>query len=424
MIFSITLVENSGKITTRVFDGTSVNLGRSASNDVRPDPLIHNQVSRHHGRIEVSGGAVHFVDLHSTQGSYLGTHRIEGRQQLRLGDLITLGKDGPRVHVAWPMERVTGKEGTHYRRPSGSPAFPLAFSEGFLHRFDHYTRIAIGGFGEVWRTVERGNAKTPLAIKLMHPSLLAPDALTEDDREALVARFSREARITHLLSQSGAPSIVPVHDFGDDPQRDFIYIIMEHIQGYSLDKLIRPQTLLPTGRVCRYLRDIARGLDAAHNFRWTNEAGRSSRGVIHRDIKPNNLLIEEKTDKGWIVDFGVAGIQEGGDRLTATNITIGTHHFLPPEALEQSLYNEATDLWGFNMTLFVTLSGGRFPFPLDMKSEVIRARYRESQIPLTTFRADVPQPLADAIHRSLSPKPADRVQTAGEWIEILEKHAV
>ncbi|MCC5875409.1 MAG: protein kinase [Candidatus Sumerlaeia bacterium] len=104
-------------------------------------------------------------------------------------------------------------------------------------------------------------------------------------------------------------------------------------------------------------------------------------------------------------------------------MTICTHHFLPPESLQEGVYNLATDLWGFNMTFFVTFSGGRFPFPLDMGGEVIRARHYENFTPMTTFRIDLPPVLVEALHRSLSKDPEKRVQSAREWIDILEPFA-
>lgn len=420
MHYSVTLIETTGRITTQVFSDTDVEVGRSSSNQVRPDPLTHNQVSRHHGRISrEKDGSLVYTDLDSTQGSWMANQRVRGATRLRHGDVITLGKDGPRIHITLDQGRVTGKRGTHLRQHTNSPAFPLALSSNFVTRFQKYARVAVGGFGEIWKTTDRETGKR-LAIKLMHPSLLAPDALDEQDRDSLVARFSREARLTHLLTAGNSPSIVPVLDFGDDYQRDFLYIIMEHIEGPSLDRIIQPDNLLSPGKICRYMLDIARGLEAAHKFKWTDETGNSSRGILHRDIKPNNLIIEEKTDRAWICDFGVASIMEGGERLTATNITIGTHHFLPPESLQEGVYNTATDLWGFNMTFFVTFSGGRFPFPLDMGGEVIRTRNYENFTPITTFRIDLPPGLTEALHRSLNKDPEKRVQSATEWIGILE----
>ncbi|MCC5876981.1 MAG: FHA domain-containing protein, partial [Candidatus Sumerlaeia bacterium] len=302
MLYAITLIETSGRTITQVFKNSEAEVGRSSSNHIRPDPLTHNQVSRHHASLVPGGdGTLLYTDLDSTQGSWMANQRIRGTARLRHGDVITLGKDGPRIHVTLEQGRVTGKRGTHLRQHTNSPAFPLSLSHSFVNRFDRYVRVAVGGFGEIWKTTDRETGKN-LAIKLMHPSLLAPDALDEQDRDSLVARFSREARLTHLLTAGNAPSIVPVFDFGDDPQRDFLYIIMEHIEGPSLDRLIQPGNLLPPGKICRYMIDVARGLEAAHNFKWTDEHGNSSRGILHRDIKPNNIVILEKTDHAWIVD--------------------------------------------------------------------------------------------------------------------------
>jgi serine/threonine protein kinase len=422
MAICVTLVENNGRVTSQVFDKEKVTIGRSAVNDVRPDPILHSQVSRVHGSVALQpDGTYCYEDLGSTQGSYFEGRELRAPLKLKRGDSVVLGKDGPRLCFTWGTPRVTGRDGTHYKAQRPTPAFPLAFSEAFFDRFRRYEKIAAGGFGEVWSTVSEEDGRR-LAIKLMHPSLLAPDALNDEDRASLVARFSREARLTFLLSRSGAPSIVKVHDYGDDPARDFIYIIMDHVVGYSFDRIITPKEPLSLARVARYMSDVARGLDAAHNFVWTLEDGVKRRGVLHRDIKPNNLLIEEATDKCWIVDFGVAGIQEGGDRLTATNITVGTHHFLPPESIADGTYDVGTDLWGFTMTLFVALSGGRFPFPLDIKADSIRAQYEATYTSLRRFRPDLPEELVQAIDRSLEAAPSRRIQSAADWVRQLSPY--
>src|SRR5690606_4010044 len=125
----------------------------------------------------------------------------------------------------------------------------------------------------------------------------------------LIRRFVREAELTHALHISGCPSIVPVHFWGDDPDRDFLFIVMDYVEGESLDKTIFKYDMIPESKACRYLLHVIQGLDYAHTFEWLNEEGGVLKGVVHRDIKPNNILVDSKTDHAWLVDFGIAGIQ-------------------------------------------------------------------------------------------------------------------
>ncbi len=416
-----TIIERNGKVISSVFQKEEIFGGRSSSNEIRIDPTVYTQVSRKHCRISrIDDDNYLFEDLGSTHGSYIDGRPIKGEYKLKRGDVITLGRDGPAVAITWPFPRVTGQEGTHLRlRVRHSASFPLAFSDGFIDRFDYYEKLASGGFGEVWRGIPIDGGR-PLAIKLMHPELLDPDNLREDDRESLIRRFAREARVTHLLSESGAPAIVRVHSWGDDPFRDYLYIIMDLIEGQSLDKLIFRRPMMAPEVVATYMAQIARGLEAAHNFIWQDDNDKTLKGVVHRDIKPNNLIIEEDNRLAWIVDFGVAGIQEGGERLTATNITVGTYQFLPLESIEENLITPATDLWGFAVTMYLTLSRGRFPYVGRQRSELVQAIRHGEMIPITAYRNDLSQDWMDMLSKSLNPNPEQRVQSAGEWADFLE----
>jgi len=416
----LTLVERNGRIVSRVFDQDEIHLGRSSTNDLAPDPVLYNQVSRKHGKVtRVAKDRFTYEDLGSTQGSWFEGRELKDRLILRRGDIVTLGKDGPSISFNWPQDRITGREGTHFRtRLRTSPSFPLVFSPGFLKTYKYYEKIAAGGFGEVWKgTPHDGSAAR--AIKLLHPSLLDPGNLKEEDRLSLIQRFSREAKITHSLSGSGAPNIPRVFDWGDDADRDYLFIVMELIEGVSLDQMIYPRQPIPIPRICRIMYQVAEALHAAHSFEMAINDTERIRGVVHRDIKPNNILIDQATDRTWVVDFGVAGFQEGGERLTSTNVTVGTHQFLPLESIERNVISPATDLWGMTVTLYIALTGGRFPYQGGERLDIMRHLASGEFLPVTTFRTDVPVALVEAIHKSLRVNPGERIGSAGEWMQIL-----
>ena len=424
MCICVTLVERNGRVVSAVFFKEEISVGRSSSNDICPDPLIYNQVSRKHGRAFAKDGEWFYEDLGSTQGSYHDGRELKEPLKLQRGDVIVLGRDGPSVNFTWSVRRVTGQAGTHIRqRLRSSSAFPLAFSDSFRQRFQRYEKIASGGFGEVWKGVPINPEEPPLAIKLMHPQLLDPDNLATHDRLSLISRFSREAKITHQLSRAADGVIPRVHSWGDDADRDYLYIVMDMIEGVTFDQLIYPRQPLPIEQVGAYMYRVAQGLDVAHTFEFLDDRGQRVRGVVHRDVKPNNIIIENGTKKAWIVDFGVAGFQEGGERLTSTNITVGTFQFLPLESIERSVVTTATDLWGFTVTMYLALTGGRFPYQCGEKMDIIKALRSGQVTPIASHRFDLPPELEQAIDRSLSIDPGVRVQSAREWMKVLEPWA-
>lgn len=419
MLYSLTLIENH-RVITQVFDQESVTIGRSSSNDFRPDPARYSQVSRQHGCVtRVSPREFMYEDLGSTQGSFLDGRHLDGRVFLSRDDVVVLGRDGPSISVGWPRDRITGQGGTHYRITDRmTPAFPLAFSQNFTPYFNIYEKIGAGGFGEVWRAKPLDGGPD-LAIKLLHPTLMNPDHLTEDDRDSLVRRFTREAQVTHRLSQSGVAGIVPVHSWGDDPDRDYLYLIMDYIEGMALDKLIRSGEWLSYDEIIVYFCQVAAGLDAAHNFEFVDENGQHCRGVIHRDIKPGNLLVDRDNSQAWILDFGVAGFAEGGDRLTCSNVAVGTQLYLPPEVMDSYEVSASTDLWAFAITLYLTVTGGRYPYP-PLEHGALWSQISETDyVPVETIRPDVPRHLADAIHQGLAIDADKRLSAARDWLDVL-----
>ncbi len=421
MNICITVIERNNSVTSFVFEKGEVTMGRSSSNDLRFDAIIYEQISRNHGRVALDRfGGLFYEDLGSKHGSFIDGKAILGKKLLERGDAVRISPDGPVISVMWPQERVTGHDGTHLRSHVDSPYFPLCFSEGFIERFHHYEKLAAGGFGEIWKATPK-DGSTPVAIKLLHPMLLNPEHIQTVDRNSLVRRFAREARIQHLLSESGAPATVKVHSWGDDPFRDYLYIIMDLIDGRSFDRVIISEGLMSQDRVIRYMLPIVRALEAAHSFEFVDDVGKQCRGVVHRDVKPNNILIEAATDEPKLLDFGVAGIIQGGDRLTMNNVTVGTLQYLPPESLQSGELGAATDLWGFAVTMYLALSGGRFPYDGYSKSELLGSLELGKIVPIRAHRVDLDIRLCDALMFSLSPAPERRLQTAREWIELLEE---
>ncbi len=420
----LTITEPNGRVSSLLFDQKEITLGRSAEMDLHFNSRAYAMVSRRHGRllIDEDESQVYFVDENSTQGSWIKGRKIKGSVALNQDDGITIGRDGPTVFVSWPRERITGKAGTHLRYHSNvrAPYFPLVFSEGFIDRFKSYRKIGMGGFGEVWRA-NPSDGSEPVAIKLLHPLLLDPEYLGTHDRDAILRRFRREARVQRLLSEAGVPAMVRVRRWGDDPERDYVYMVMDLVDGKTLDRIIVREQPLEQARIARYLHDVARALQAAHHFEFEDDNGRACRGVIHRDVKPNNILVDSESDSAKLVDFGIAGIMQGGERLTMTRMAIGTRQFLPPESLEGAEMSPAADLWALTVTLYMALSGGRFPFQSESDPTLMNAMKSGAVIPIQGFRPDVKPILRDAIDRGLDPRPSERINSAEEWANIFSE---
>src|ERR1041384_5387421 len=174
-------------------------------------------------------------------------------------------------------------------------------------------RISEGGMGTVYRATHVLMEKL-VAIKVLHPTLAA------DDR--IVARFTREAKAASRISH---PHALNVTDFGE-ADNGIVFMVMEYLRGRTLKQVIREEGPLPLARAVEITKQVAGALDAAH-----------AEGVVHRDLKSDNIMLEEVgngNDWAKVLDFGIAKIQEpvGQDpELTAPNLIIGTPQYMSPE---------------------------------------------------------------------------------------------
>src|SRR5437762_7061239 len=178
--------------------------------------------------------------------------------------------------------------------------------------------IKTGGMGSVYRGKHVLMDKT-VAIKVLRPSLAGDDAV--------VARFSREAKAASRISH---PHAVSVTDFGES-ENGIVFLVMEYLEGRTLKDLIRSEGPMPLDRAVEIVRQVSGALDAAHQ-----------QGVIHRDLKSDNIMLSQTNGGDWakVLDFGIAKIQQAeGARdvdITAANLVIGTPQYMSPEQCSQS----------------------------------------------------------------------------------------
>ncbi len=283
---------------------------------------------------------------------------------------------------------------------------PAAFERvsGALSRAYRLERaLGRGGMATVYLADDLKHHR-PVAIKVLHPELAA--ALGHE-------RFLREVEIAARLQH---PHILPLFDSGEAD--GLLYYTMPYVEGESLRARLARDHKLPIADVTRIMREMADALAEAH-----------ARGVVHRDIKPDNVLLSG--GHAVVADFGiakaVAAATETGappnDTLTATGVAIGSPPYMAPEqAVGDVTTDHRADLYALGVVAYEALAGER-PFAGLSSQAVFAAHLTETPPPLATRRPDVPPALASLVARLLARRPEDRVQSAAEVLRLLDTEA-
>ncbi len=247
-----------------------------------------------------------------------------------------------------------------------------------------------GGMGEV-RAATDLRLGREVAVKLLRSDLA--------EQAGLRVRFEREARAAARISH---PNVVAIYDTGEHDNVPFI--VMERLPGISLADEVAGGRLGET-RACSLVLEVLSALDAAHHL-----------GVIHRDIKPGNILLDPLTH-AKVADFGIAKIAEEGDQTT-TGMMFGTASYLAPERLAGDPATPATDLYAVGVLLFELLAG-HAPFRGDTPLAVVQAISRGVQVPLADVRPDLSPAVVAVVERAMRPDPDARFASASEMIAAL-----
>ena len=252
-------------------------------------------------------------------------------------------------------------------------------------RYALIERIASGGMGEVWRGVDQILGR-PVAVKLL-------SAVHAGD-EQFRARFRAEARYAAGLSH---PGIARVFDYGESSPLGGPYLVMELVSGEPLSAILERTGRLPADVTLDIVSQAARALDAAHQA-----------GIVHRDIKPGNLLITaDGTTK--ITDFGIAKARAAEDiDLTATGIVMGTALYVSPEQATGSTVTGASDVYSLGVVAYECLAGEP-PFIADQPLAIAIMHKHD---PVPPLPADVPRPVSDLVLTMLAKTPEGRPESA------------
>ena len=266
---------------------------------------------------------------------------------------------------------------------------------------DHYEleqELGRGGMSVVYRARDRRLGR-PVAIKVLPPQLALDPAVR--------TRFAREA---HTSAQLAHPHIVPIHDVGE--HEGIAWLVMALVSGGSLAGLLAREPRLSVEEVRRLVREIADALDYAHQ-----------RGVIHRDIKPDNILLDGDSGRAVVTDFGIARAMEAGTRLTATGAAVGTPTYMSPEqAVGERQLDGRSDIYSLGVLAYQMLTG-RVPFTANNPMALLMKHVAEPPRPIAELRPDVPLAMARAIERALAKSPDDRWPTAGALRDALRSDA-
>ncbi len=256
--------------------------------------------------------------------------------------------------------------------------------------------IGRGGSGIVYRAMDR-RLKRAVAIKILPPDL----AFRSDTRD----RFMREAETAAQLSH---PNIVPI--FSVDEREGLAWFVMSIVEGESLGDRVRTKGAMPVNDVRKMLREVADALGFAHE-----------RGVVHRDIKPDNILIDAHSGRAMVTDFGIArATTDGGSRLTATGTAIGTPAYMSPEqcAGDKNL-DGRSDLYSLGAVAYYALTGQPV-FDGPSTPAIMMKHVTETPEPMSRYRPGIPEDLDRIVTRLLQKDPADRFRNGSELIAALD----
>ncbi len=259
-------------------------------------------------------------------------------------------------------------------------------------RYEVEALVGSGGMASVYRAHDR-LLERRVALKILHDQF----ARNED----AVARFRREARAVAQLTH---PNIVTVIDRGEDDGRPFI--VFEYVDGVNLKQVLERDGALPVATVLDLAVQVARALEAAHQ-----------RGVVHRDVKPQNVLIGDEGPPK-VTDFGIARAR-GVDGLTLTGTVMGTGDYMPPEQARGEPAGEAGDVYSLGAMLYELLTG-EVPYEGENPVAVAMRHVRDPVPSVAARRPDVPPRLDALVRRALAKEPEQRFGSMSEVIAELE----
>jgi serine/threonine protein kinase len=252
-----------------------------------------------------------------------------------------------------------------------------------------------GGMSVVYQA-ENPRLGNVIALKVLSPELASDDIFR--------ARFLEESRIAAAMNH---PHVIPIHDTGSSD--GLLYIAMRYVSGTNLGQMIKKRGRLQPETAVLLLSQAARALDAAHR-----------RGLVHRDVKPANLLVERGNDDSdpdhlYLADFGISKMASGRTGLTSTGQFVGTVDYVAPEQIRGLSVLGMADQYSLGCVLYECLTG-RVPFEKDLNEAIMWAHMEEHPTRPTLLRPDLPPEVDDMFTRVLAKQPGDRYASCREFM--------
>jgi eukaryotic-like serine/threonine-protein kinase len=282
-------------------------------------------------------------------------------------------------------------------RPSIGAATGSALRPGtlFANRYEVKEVLGTGGMGVVYRAFDR-ELQEAVAIKALRPEGLVGSGVA-------LERFKQEIRLARKITHR---NVVRTYDLGE--VNGMYYLTMEYVEGTSLKQLIGTRGPLPVSVTLTIGKQLCRALEVAHE-----------QGVIHRDIKPQNMVVEP-SGVLKVMDFGIARLanRSKDEGLTKDGMSIGTPDYMSPEHLSGRELDARSDLYSAGVVLFECLTR-RLPFDAETTFALIAKHLEEEPPDPRTINPDVPEALAHVILKAMAKEPADRYQTAVQMHDAL-----
>jgi serine/threonine-protein kinase len=354
----------------RLIRGATVTCGRDSGVEL---PLPDSLASRKHFTIESRDGEFHIIDQGSSNGTFVNGHNIT-EKVLKLGDSIQVGETI--ISVLEDAER-TDTGGLLGQVIAG-------------YRLEK--RVGRGGMGTVYRANQL-SLDRPVALKILSDDLASNREFT--------SMFVHEARAAARLSH---PNIVLAYDVGKDKEKFFF--AMEYVAGGSVQEMLAKVKKVPLKQAVHFVIEAAKALEYAEK-----------QGVVHRDIKPDNLMITK--DGGIkICDLGLAKSVTSGEPVTAQEGICGSPHYIAPEQAQGKAVDHRADIYSLGATFYRMLTGIT-PFTGNSVKDLIKKHITEKPRPIREMEPSAPESVARVIERMMAKDPAKRYQSASEVINDL-----
>jgi len=308
---------------------------------------------------------------------------------LKALEVTRLAVETPPAQAA-PAKRRSREVALDFLQPAADSAY--------LGRLDHFDIMRVLGRGGMGLVLEAFDTRLQrnVALKVLDPDLAEDDTARQ--------RFCREARAAASITHE---NVVAVHHVQRTGENETSYLVMQLIAGESLEQRLAREKKLPLREIVRIGMQAAQGLAAAH-----------AQNLIHRDIKPGNILLEPPQDRVKLTDFGLARVEEDV-KLTRTGFVSGTPLYMAPEQALGEEPDPRSDLFSLGAVLY-EMCTGQPPFignsPLVILKNIAEAKHR----PVREINPQIPEWLSETIDRLLAKKPKDRIQSAAHLAELLE----